>query len=69
MTDMSRQVSVPPDIFVIWDGMGLVAKPIERMPYSDPPEVTPAGRFLVGEILPKMAPDHLVIRCHILTLF
>ena len=36
---MSRQVPVPPDIFVIWDGMGLVAKRIERVPHSDPPEV------------------------------
>ena len=36
---MSRQVPVPPDIFVIWDGMGLVAKRIERVPHSDPPEL------------------------------
>ncbi len=30
---------VPPGIFVIWDGMGLVAKRIEHVPHSEPPRV------------------------------
>jgi len=29
-------VPVPPGIFAIWDGMGLVAKRIEHEPNSDP---------------------------------
>ena len=33
------QVPVPPGIFVIWDGMGLVAKRIEHVPHSEPPKV------------------------------
>ena len=37
--DVSRQVPVPPGVFVIWDGMGLVAKRIEHMPHSEPPRV------------------------------
>lgn len=37
--DVSRQAPAPPGIFVIWDGMGLVAKRIEHMPNSDPPRV------------------------------
>ena len=39
LIDVSRQVPVPPGIFVIWDGMGLVAKRIEHVPHSDPPKV------------------------------
>ena len=39
LIDLSRQVPVPPGIFVIWDGMGLVAKRIEHVPNSDPPRV------------------------------
>jgi len=38
MIDVSRTVPVPPGIFVIWDGMGLVAKRIEHVPHSDPPK-------------------------------
>ena len=30
---------VPPGIFVIWDGMGVVAKRVEHIPHSDPPKV------------------------------
>lgn len=40
LIDTSQQVPVPPGIFVIWDGMGLVAKRIEHEPNSDPPRVT-----------------------------
>ena len=36
---MSLKVPVPPGIFVIWDGMGLVAKRIEHVPHSEPAEV------------------------------
>ena len=34
--DTSQRVPAPPGIFVIWDGMGLVAKRIEHEPNSDP---------------------------------
>ncbi len=39
LIDVSQRVPVPPGIFVIWDGMGLVAKRIEHVPHSDPPKV------------------------------
>ena len=39
LLDVNGQVPVPPGIFVIWDGMGLVAKRIEHVPHSDPPKV------------------------------
>ena len=39
LIDVSRTVPVPPGIFVIWDGMGLVAKHVEHVPHSDPPMV------------------------------
>ena len=39
LIDVSRTVPVPPGIFVIWDGMGLVAKRIEHVPLSEPPRV------------------------------
>ena len=39
MIDVSRQVPSPPGIFVIWDGLALVAKRIEHVPHSDPPRV------------------------------
>jgi len=39
LIDTSRRVPVPPGIFVIWDGMGLVAKKIEHVPNSDPPKI------------------------------
>ena len=39
LIDVSRRVPVPPGVFVIWDGMGLVAKRIEHVPHSDPPRV------------------------------
>ena len=37
--DVSRDMPSPPGIFVIWDGVGLVAKRIEHVPHSDPPRV------------------------------
>jgi hypothetical protein len=37
LVDTSQRVPVPPGIFVIWDGMGIVAKRIEHVPHSDPP--------------------------------
>ena len=39
MVDTSRRVPAPPGIFVIWDGMGIVAKRIEHVPHSDPTKV------------------------------
>ncbi len=39
LLDTSQCVPVPPGIFVIWDGMGVVAKRVEHVPYSDPPKV------------------------------
>ena len=39
MIDTSQRVPVPPGIFVIWDGLGLVAKRVEHEPNSDPPRV------------------------------
>lgn len=39
LIDTSQRVPAPPGIFVIWDGMGLVAKRIEHEPNSDPPVV------------------------------
>ena len=39
LIDVSRTVPAPPGIFVIWDGMALVAMRIEHLPNSDPPRV------------------------------
>jgi phage repressor protein C with HTH and peptisase S24 domain len=39
MIDTSQRIPVPPGIFVIWDGIALVAKRIEHEPNSDPPKV------------------------------
>ncbi len=39
LVDTSQRVPVPPGIFVIWDGMGLVAKRTEHIPNSDPPRI------------------------------
>ncbi|WP_223162582.1 S24 family peptidase [Ruegeria intermedia] len=39
MTDMARRTPNPPGIFVLDDGMGLVAKRLEHIPNSDPPAV------------------------------
>ena len=39
LIDTSQRVPVPPGIFVIWDGMGLVSKRVEHIPNSDPPKV------------------------------
>jgi phage repressor protein C with HTH and peptisase S24 domain len=39
LIDTSQRVPVPPGIFVIWDGMGIVAKRIEHVPHSKPPKI------------------------------
>ena len=39
MIDVNRNLPSPPGIFVIWDGLGLVAKRIEHVPHSDAPRV------------------------------
>jgi len=36
VVDTSRSLPVPPGVFVIWDGMGLVAKRVEHIPHSKP---------------------------------
>jgi phage repressor protein C with HTH and peptisase S24 domain len=39
LIDSSRTTPTPPGIFVLFDGMGLVAKRLEHIPNSDPPMV------------------------------
>ena len=39
LLDTSQRIPVPPGIFVIWDGMGVVAKRVEHVPSSDPPKI------------------------------
>jgi phage repressor protein C with HTH and peptisase S24 domain len=39
LVDMSRRLPNPPGIFVLDDGLGLVAKRLEHIPNSDPPAV------------------------------
>lgn len=39
LIDKSQTVPVPPGIFVVWDGGGLVAKRIEHIPNTDPPKL------------------------------
>lgn len=39
LIDTSQRVPVPPGIFVVWDGIGLVAKRVEHIPHSDPTKV------------------------------
>jgi phage repressor protein C with HTH and peptisase S24 domain len=39
LVDIGRRVPTPPGIFVLHDGMGLVAKRLEHLPNSDPPRL------------------------------
>lgn len=39
LVDLSRTRPTPPGIFVLFDGMGLVAKRLENIPNHDPPKV------------------------------
>jgi phage repressor protein C with HTH and peptisase S24 domain len=39
LVDMNQRSPVPPGIFVLHDGMGLVAKRLEHVPMSDPPRL------------------------------
>jgi phage repressor protein C with HTH and peptisase S24 domain len=39
LVDTTRKIPTPPEIFVLHDGMGLVAKRLEHIPQSDPPRV------------------------------
>jgi phage repressor protein C with HTH and peptisase S24 domain len=39
LVDLVRRAPTPPGIFVLHDGMGLVAKRLEHIPNSDPPRV------------------------------
>ena len=46
---------MPPGIFVIWDGMGLVAKRVEHVPHSDPPTV----------VLKSLNPEYASYECSV----
>ena len=39
LVDLSRRAPTPPGIFVLHDGMGLVAKRLDHIPNSEPPRV------------------------------
>ena len=39
LVDLGRSAPTPPGVFVLYDGMGLVAKRLEHIPNSDPPRV------------------------------
>ena len=39
LVDMNQKSPLPPGIFVLHDGMGLVVKRLEHIPNSDPPAV------------------------------
>ena len=39
LVDLARRAPTPPGIFVLHDGMGLVAKRLDHIPNSDPPRV------------------------------
>lgn len=39
VVDTSDKVPTPPGVFVVWDGLGLVAKRIEHIPFSEPPRI------------------------------
>ena len=39
LVDMNQRNPIPPGIFVLHDGLGLVAKRLEHVPMSDPPRV------------------------------
>jgi phage repressor protein C with HTH and peptisase S24 domain len=39
LVDTSRRAPSPPGVFVLFDGLGLVAKQVEHVPNSDPPKL------------------------------
>ena len=39
LVDMNQRNPIPPGVFVLHDGLGLVAKRLEHVPMSDPPRV------------------------------
>jgi len=39
MADVGDRSPSPPGIFVLWDGLGIVLKRVEYIPFSDPPTV------------------------------
>ncbi|MCC7273434.1 MAG: LexA family transcriptional regulator [Alphaproteobacteria bacterium] len=39
LVDSGDRTPSPPGMFVVWDGLGLVVKRIEHLPFSDPPRV------------------------------
>ena len=40
LVDMGRKSPYPPGLFVLHDGMGLMAKRIEHIPSSEPPRIS-----------------------------
>ena len=63
LIDVNRQVPVPPGIFVIWDGMGLVAKQIERMPGSEPPKVVIKSANPEYDSYERLADEIRIVGC------
>ena len=47
LVDTSQRVPVPPGIFVVWDGIGIVAKRVEHIPNSEP------ARIVIRSINPE----------------
>jgi phage repressor protein C with HTH and peptisase S24 domain len=39
LVDTGQRSPVPPGVFVIWDGVGVVSKRVEHIPNSDPPRI------------------------------
>ena len=39
LVDLTRRAPTPPGIFVLDDGVGLVARRLEHIPMSDPPAI------------------------------
>ena len=53
MIDVSRTVPAPPGIFMIWDGIALVATRIKHVPHSKPPKV----------VLKSLSPEYECYEC------
>lgn len=44
LVDISDTTPTPPGVFVVWDGLALVVKTVEHVPFSDPPTVRIASK-------------------------
>ena len=47
LVDTSQRVPAPPGVFVVWDGIGVVAKRVEHIPNSEP------ARIIIRSINPE----------------